>query len=248
MKNHLPMARPLGARGDQKRSHLVGSHKMRDALNVETRDEGPTAIAIDIDPRVVALYAQPLSFRLDLQQVFETKKEARQAHPCVKAGSKGPQGLECVYTPDFLVELTNPVPLIVESKSDKEIEKRQADMERRKKVLSKLGYRFLVIPNSTFDPKGFHQNLVDTRDALRSLANRDCSVVIEIAGKVVNRFSAPFALGEVWSEIQPISDIHIAVAGGLVGYDLRAGKLSRDTKMWPAHGELAHLQILPLEN
>ena len=189
-----------------------------------------------------------MSFRLDLEQVFDTKEEARKAHPCVKAGSRGLMDLECVYTPDFLVELVSPVPLIVESKSDDEIQKRQADMERRKKILSTLGYRFLLVPNSEFNAKGFHQNMVDIRDALNSLKKHDCRLRLESLDRLIEPRSEPFELGEIWDEVQPISEIHLAVASGRLAYDLRGGKLSRFTTLWPANGELTHLQILKLEN
>lgn len=246
MKNHIPMARPLGVRGYQKRSYTIGTYKMNDALSVETSNEGPTAIALDIDPRTVALYAQPLTFRLDLERVFDTKAEARKAEPRIKSGSVSESGLECCYTPDFLVHLGEPVDLIVESKDDKEIEKLTDVLERRKQILSSLGYRYLVVRNSTFAVKGLHQNIVDVRDALQRLSKRDCKAQLAAMEEVVAGFSDSFALGEIWDLVQPISDIHKAVATGLVAYDLRSGKLTRDTEVWPAYGDLTHLQLLPL--
>ena len=246
MKNHIPMARPLGVRGYNKRSYDVGTHKMNDAIRVETSNESPTSIALDIDPRTVALYAQPLTFRLDLQRVFDTKSEALRAEPRVKPGSVSESGLECCYTPDFLVHLGEPVDLIVESKDDKEIEKLTAALERRKQILSSLGYRYLVVANSEFAAIGLHQNMVDVRDALRRLSTRDCKVQLAAMEEVVARFSDSFALGQIWNLVQPLSDIHKAVATGLIAYDLRSGKLTRDTVVWPAYGDLTHLQLLPL--
>lgn len=57
MKNEDLMARPLGKRGQQKVTYLVGSNTNDGDLKVESELEALTALALDIDPRVLSIRA-----------------------------------------------------------------------------------------------------------------------------------------------------------------------------------------------
>lgn len=139
------MARPLGVRGHQKSSNLVASYKLAGEMFVETADESTTMLALDIDPRVLRITPQPFTVRLDLGQMFSTRSEAVRAEPRAPLRTVGSAAVdERIYTPDFSVVLTNPVPLAVESKSSLEIDKIAAALTRRERVLNDLGYRLLT--------------------------------------------------------------------------------------------------------
>jgi hypothetical protein len=241
------MARPLGVRGHQKRSYLVASYKAKGEMFVESGDEHTTMLALDIDPRVLDIVPQPFTVRLDLQKVFATRSEAVKAEPRVPIKVVSGKPIEeRVYTPDFLVQRTTPTQLLVESKSSIEIAKIAAALERRRLVLNNLGYHYLVVSSTEVEPKGLHTNLVHMRDAMRYRSkNETQSILAGLTELVVNR-GAPFAYGEIRSRTTDLA-LYLALVSGVVGCDLRGGNLGVNTMIWPAHGDLAHLQLLSLE-
>lgn len=168
MKKDSTMARPLGVRGHQRPSYLVASHKENGEMFVENGHESTTRLALDVDPRTRGIVSQPFTVRLDLQQAFPTRSEALKAEPRERMKLvSGEAREERVYTPDFLVTLTHPTPLVVESKSSTEIEKISAALARRERVLNNLGYRYLVVSSTELEHQGLHSNLVHMRDAMQ---------------------------------------------------------------------------------
>jgi hypothetical protein len=241
------MARPLGVRGHQKRSYLVASYKTQGEMFVETGDEHATMLALDIDPRTRHIVPQPFTLRLDLQKVFPTRREAVKAEPRVrlKAVSDVPVE-ERVYTPDFLVTLTSPTPLVVESKSSIEIAMITAALARRGLVLNNLGYRYLVVSSTEVEHQGLHTNLVLMRDAMQFRSENETQPILDGLIKLVANRHAPFPLGEIRGQTTDLA-IYLGLIAGVIGCDLRSGRLGIKTLLWQAHGELTHLQLLNLE-
>ncbi|MBA2960515.1 MULTISPECIES: hypothetical protein [Ramlibacter] len=112
------MARPLGLRGDQRRTEMVASITMGHELRVESPLEASTARALDIDPSVKVIKPQPLTIRLDLLKVFPTKKAALAAYPAVppREDREDPDDVY-VYTPDFSVSGTLGTKVLIECKT-----------------------------------------------------------------------------------------------------------------------------------
>jgi hypothetical protein len=241
------MARPLGVRGHQKRSFLVGSHKANGEMFVETGNEHTTMLALDVDPRTRDIVPQPFTVRLDLQKLYPTRSEALKAEPKgrIKLVSGEPRE-EQVYTPDFLVTLTHPTPLVVESKSSIEVEKIQADLKRRGLILNNLGYRYLVVSSAELEHKGLHSNLVHMRDAMQFRAKNDTQPLMDGLAKLIANRYAPFHFGEIRNQTSDLA-LYLGLISGMVGCDLRGGHLSVNTQIWQAHGDLEHLQLLSLE-
>lgn len=241
------MARPLGVRGHQKRSFLVASHKANGEMFVETGNEHTTMLALDVDPRTRDIVPQPFTVRLDLQKLYPTRSEALKAEPKgrIKLVSGEPRE-ERVYTPDFLVTLTHPTPLVVESKSSIEVEKIQADLKRRGLILNNLGYRYLVVSSAELEHKGLHSNLVHMRDAMQFRAKNDTQPLMDGLAKLIANRHAPFHFGEIRNQTSDLA-LYLGLISGMVGCNLRGGHLSVNTQIWQAHGDLAHLQLLRLE-
>lgn len=241
------MARPLGVRGHQKPSILVASHKMGGEMFVETPDESTTMLALDIDPRTRSITSQPFTVRLDLEKVFSTRSDAIKAEPrghIQKVDALPVQ--EQIYTPDFLAELTSPIPLVVESKSALEVGKITDALARRGRVLNSLGYGYLVVSSSEVDHHGLHSNLVHMRDATKYRKHNDTRLLLDGLIKLVSGRRTPFLLGEVKGLVPDVC-IYLGLISGVIGCDLRSGHLGVGTKLWQAHGDLAHLQLLNLE-
>lgn len=241
------MARPLGVRGHQKRSFLVASHKANGEMFVETGNEHTTMLALDVDPRTCGIVPQPFTVRLDLQKVYPTKSEALKAEP--KARIKlvaGETGEERVYTPDFMVTLTHPTPLVVEAKSSTEIATISVALARRGLVLNNLGYRYLVVSSAELEHKGLHSNLVHMRDAMQFRTKNDTQSLLDGLAKLIANRHTPFHFGEIRDQTSDLA-LYIGLISGMVGCDLKGGHLSVNTQIWQAHGDLEHLQLLGLE-
>jgi hypothetical protein len=242
-----PMARPLGVRGHQKRSFLVASHKANGEMFVETGNEHTTMLALDVDPRTCGIVPQPFTVRLDLQKLYPTRSEALKAEPKgrLKLVSGEPRE-ERVYTPDFLVTLADPTPLVVESKSSTEIATISVALARRGLVLNNLGYRYLVVSSTELEHTGLHSNLAHMRDAMKFRAMNDTQPLLAGLAKLIADRHAPFHFGEIRNQTSDLA-LYLGLISGIVGCDLRGGHLSVNTQIWQSHGDLSHLQLLKLE-
>lgn len=241
------MARPLGVRGHQKRSHLVASHKAGGAAFVESPDESSTMLALEIDPRVVSITAQPFTLRLDLTRVFPTRSEAVRAEPRVRLSPvEGDAQLERIYTPDFLAELTTGQPWILESKSATEVQKIAPALARRGSVLNELGFHYLVVPSTDVADRGLHVNLVYLRDAMKYRRDNDVTALLDELVGAVDTKQDEF----VWAELKgvvPDLSMYLGLVTGVIACDLRSGHLCVRTVLRKSYGDLAHLQLLKLE-
>lgn len=243
-------ARPLGVRGHQRKSRLIAVNKSDGAMFVESRHEHITALALDIDPRTKHISPQPFTLRLDLERLFATKKEALKATPRISkkrrdAGST--YKIESIYTPDFLVELSSPTPLVVECKTGFQAKKLQVELIRRGQILSNLGYRYQVISTEQLDYKGLHVNLVNLRDAIHYPPNEEIKQgYLGALERFASRRNGPFPASEI-RRIVPDQVLYLGLAYGVIACDLRSGHISNETIVWRAYGDLAHLQLLNLE-
>jgi hypothetical protein len=240
------MARPLGMPGQQKRPELIGSQKMGHELRVESALEALTALALDIDPRIKTIKAQPFTARLDLMKWFPTKSEALAARPSVPPRSEreDPESV-FVYTPDFCVTSIHPDDLAIESKPEAELDSINSEVVQWRAALNNLGFRFLVVTDRDLDAPGLRSNLVNIRDALQALSVGKGRTQLALLEAALPRLGKNFALADVRSHA-PDSVILLAIAAGLLACDLRAGHLGRSTVLSPAYGDLSHLQLLDL--
>lgn len=247
MKKDSTMARPLGVRGHQRPSYLVASHKASGEMFVESGHEHTTMLALDIDPRTRDIVSQPFTVRLDLQKAYPTKSEALKAEPRVRMKLVGGElREEQVYTPDFLVTLVHPTPLVVESKSSSEIEIISAALARRELVLNHLGYRYLVVSSTELEHKGLHRNLAYIRDAMKFRSKNATQSLLDGLTELVKGRNAPFPFGDIRGQTSDLA-LYLGLISGVIGCDLRSGYLGVNTTIWQAHGDLAHLQLLSLE-
>jgi hypothetical protein len=242
------MARPLGVRGHQKRSHLVAGQKLGGAVFVETQDEIVTLLCLEVDPRVKSAAPQPFTVRLDIEQVFATRSEAVQAAPRQRPQAvTGDTPPEQIYTPDFLAELVTGEPWVIESKSTAAVSKTTAALQRRSDVLNRLGFHFLVIPGEELQARGLHANLVHLRDAMRLQQQGGAGELLRQLETVVAAQPEVFDLGAIKAAL-PATAIYLGIVNGLIACDLKSGNLGTPTKLWRAHGDLSHLQLLKLES
>ncbi|KQR60936.1 hypothetical protein ASF94_17225 [Acidovorax sp. Leaf160] len=213
---------------------------------VETADESTTMLAIDIDPRAVSISPQPFTVRLDLEKIFATKAEALKATPRARPERiDGEPPLERIYTPDFLVGRTNPVPLVVEAKSAAEVARIGEALARRGRVLNNLGFHYLVVPSTEIEHRGLHANLVHMRDAMKYRRDNDERPFLDDLIKQVDGQDGKFLLGDIKGAVSDLC-IYLGLVSGVIACDLRSGNFNVNTVLWQAHGDLSHLQLLQL--
>ena len=246
-------ARPLGVRGHQRKSRLMGANKADGAMFVESRHEHITALALDIDPCTKHIAPQPFTLRLDLERLFETRKEALKATPRISKKRRdvdSPHKIESIYTPDFLVELTTPTPLVIECKTDSQIIKLQVELARRKQILNNLGYRYQVVSTDQLNQKGLHVNLANLRDAIHYPDNEVKQGYLGVLEMMISRRNGPFLVSDLRKVVPEMPDIalYLGLAYGVIAFDLRSGHISNNTTIWKAYGDLSHLQLLNLES
>ena len=239
------MARPLGVRGHQKRSLLVASVTMGRELRVESELERCTALALDVHPGVSQLAPQPFTARLDLEQLFPTKKAALLAYPPIDP-EEGLDGQpERLYTPDFAA-LAGLSQYAVESKHSSRLEGLAEPLSFRRSVLDRLGYRFITVTELDVGHPGLAGNLVHLRDAMNYHGKNDTRAESESLACALSQRSEPFLLQEIRGQVSDLG-IYLGLARGVIACDLRQGSLGIKTQVWPAHGDLAHLQLINLE-
>lgn len=244
MNRRSGMARPLGVRGHQKETHLISGNKVTKYCPVDGPNEGNHLLALDLDPRTVLITPQPFTVRLDIKQKFRTKAEAQRAEPRIRWTSvDGHKPLERVYTPDFQVDCTTPVPLVIEAKSQREIERIKALLVRREEVMNHLGFHYLVVPNEDINQKGLRVNLVHLRDACKFRKENNARPYIESLQNLLDNRQEHFHWGEFKGKVSDLT-LYLGLVCGVVACDLRSGPFSANTKLWQCHGDLSHLQLL----
>jgi hypothetical protein len=249
----MTAARTLSKRGFQKRSLQIGSQKMNAAMFVEYEAEAAVALALDIDPRVQAFFPQPFTLRTDLAQVFDTREAATSARP--RAMSRQTQDaaaaaglLEVIYTPDFEVELQDdPVSLVIECKRERDVGDAERFTQSRRSILRDLGFRYILVNASAIDVPAFTSNVRQVRDALRHLKQHASDDARSRMLSALTTVPQKFTAGDLRAAGAADTDLHIAVALGMVAYDLMGGPLTVTTPMWLAEGDLRHRQLLSFE-
>ena len=237
------MARNLGKKHRKTKKLRVPSVTMGVGLYVESNLERTTLLALDIDPRVNHISSQPVTIRLDIPRAFPTQSEAKKAYPPVNTvGSKD----SLIYTPDFCAGCHLPSQLLIEVKYQADLSGMATDIERLRRIIPRVGYRFVVVTDVHVGHKDLHLNLIDIRDAVKHL--RDCGAkaereaLLNAIGSRQGKFSYDSLIPRL-----PTNLIAIGLACGIIGCDLRAGKLRGRTMVWPAYGDLSHLQLLDLD-
>jgi hypothetical protein len=239
------MARPLGLKGQQRRTELVPSITMGHELRVESSVEALAAVALDIDPRVTSIEPQPFSIRLDLLEIFPTKKAAQEARPKVpaRADRKDPEQ-DCIYTPDFRVGCGG-TSFVIECKLAHEEERIAAKLEQWRSGLSAFGYSLLCVTDDDVQTPGLHFNMVCIRDSLQALDRGGHGPLAPVLAHI-DGCNGPLTVGALQA-VFPDYLIQMGIASGALGCDLKSGVLGPTTALWPANGDLSHLCVLDLE-
>ena len=240
------MARPLGLKGQQRRAELVPSITMGHELRVESNVEAITAVALDLDPRVASIEPQPFTIRLDLSQIFPTKKAALEARPKVlpRAERDNPDE-DYVYTPDFLVRNSAGAALLIECKLAHEEERVAPKLERWRSALSVFAYPLMCITDEDVGTPGLHFNMVCVRDATHAL-HRLGTEVLGTLLEQIGAWEGALTVGALRTKF-PDHVIQMGIAAGALGCDLKAGVLGPSTELWAADGDISHLCVLDLE-
>jgi hypothetical protein len=242
------MARPLGKRGHRKKAFLYGSVTMGHELYLESHLETMAARALDLDPRVRAFHAQPFCITLDGSAVYPTQGSAfASLQPAPLRDLAGATGSPLLYTPDFLVELASSLYVLVEVKEESELVWLGEEMEQKTQAAKAAGYRMIVVTDQHVGQPGLESNLATLRDATKALRTQGVSAELRQLAQAAAGHDDVFTWQQLARDF-PAHVLQMGIAGGVLGCELRRGMVGRNTPLWPAYGDLSHLQLLHLDD
>jgi hypothetical protein len=85
------------------------------------------------------------------------------------------------------------------------------------------------------------------RDAMQYRSKNETQTLLVGLNKLLANRRDPFPFGEIRGQASDLA-LYLGLITGLIGCNLRGGHLGVNTMIWQAHGDLAHLQLLNLEN
>lgn len=224
--------------------HFASSQKGGGIIAMESLGEKAFSRVAAIDPRVRAIFAQPLTIDVVTGEFLETKEALAAARALRPAGSVKVRE----YTPDFKLILVDGRIVFVEVKDETATydEGYERKLEAASRLCRQRGYLFMVV----FLPKQACSPLLHNANLLSRAYMRIEDLTAE--GVMPDAFdpevgAEPLTLSKVAEMVGlPFRDSFTLLAAGLIGADLAQEVLGPRTEVWPAYGELTHLELIPL--
>ncbi|MBI6630735.1 hypothetical protein [Pontibaca salina] len=226
-----PVARRVHKRGLIKKAHFVSPNKCPGVIQCESRLEASGAIVMGLDPRVVLLRPQPVTFDLDTGRIYASR-EAMDKECAAPARRRN------IYTPDFEAHFTNKK-AFVEFKHSALIKMRPKTLELPS-VLRRFGYR-LIIVDETYLPEVFVQNMRLLSPLLNaSLADADRE-------RIACASRQPVQIRMLLEDELTHHSILSLIAQGRLVCDLMGSRLSGGTRVVWSEEVPRHLMHLPFD-
>lgn len=225
-----PVARDVRKKGQQKKAHYSSAGRAH-LMQMESRLETSGAVAMGLDPRVLSIRSQPMTFDLVTGRVYPSVKALHDARKLYR--------LRCLeYTPDFEADLGG-TKVLVEVKQRALINLNSKVLEYPS-ILARYGYRLIIL-----DEKILAENYVRNIRLLniaRSVRPRPKAAPAEIVATCGEACS----YGQLLAAGVDEADLQTAIAVGHLTFDIRGSRLDHDTIIVAAGDTAAHLKELPL--
>jgi hypothetical protein len=230
--NEPTPARVIHALGLQKKVNLLSGAKLIGVNQLESMLETNIAIAGEVDPRVVNIETQPLTFDLNTGREYALRSDIQtEVH---ERGYK-----PWIYTPDFRFTLSDGTQIFLEGKGARWLEKHQ-DFEGVIAAVRGLGHKIVLVTEAFF-----------SKDLVRNL--RLLKPLVTATGELLEWPHLQLLEG------QPVSAKHLLLENsmtqrqlflglltGLFHCDLSAAPLGPKAMIGFGNGETSHLEVLPL--
>lgn len=225
-------ARTIYKRGLQKKENRQASRKATGIVVTESLGESIIVVAAEVDPRVRRIFPQPMTFDLHTGEAYPTKTALTEA-------VHGTRYKPWVYTPDFLFELVNGQTVFVEGKHSRWL-RGNPEFSRVAAAMEQLGHRLTLVTETMFT-RAHHRNL----RILRALPDRRLEPTKREL--IETQFSRSVSFGQAqWSFGLTRGEVYAALFDGLLATDLSVAPFSDRTKLVRVHGNVSHLEVLPL--
>lgn len=224
-------ARVIYAHGLQKKVNLISGRKITGVNQTESMLESNIVVAAHVDPRVIKVEAQPLTFDLRAGREYASKSELNSLQQ--------PTGYKpWIYTPDFRVTLRDGSRVLVEGKHTSWLDQ-NPDFERVLIAVGDLGYRISLITEALFS-----SNLVRSLRLLKPLAGAQYETlappVLDLAA------DGPVQAAKFLSSGMSQRSLLLALLSGRLRFNLAAQPLGPGTWIEKGDGSTSHLEVLPL--
>jgi hypothetical protein len=212
----------------KKARHITGP-KLNGRIKVEGSLESVLCMVLMIDPRVVEIRPQPVTFDLNSGRRFETRESAQ--------SSRGDRGYRPrIYTPDFAAKLSSGEEVFLEAKhsvllaSDESISARPGE-------LAEFGERLIIVTDELL--------WKPLRHNVRHL-KRELSVSVG-KGSTLQDIEQPCSISELITRRRvPQSEVLRALLLGHLKTDIVDQRIDLNTVVAPASGNTSHLEVLQI--
>jgi hypothetical protein len=230
--NEPTPARVIHALGLQKKVNLLSGTKLIGVNQLESMLETNIAIAGEVDPRVVNIETQPLTFDLNTGREYTLRSDIQtEVH---ERGYK-----PWIYTPDFRFTLSDGTQVFIEGKGTRWLEKHQG-FENVIATVHGLGHKIVLITEAFFS-----KDLVRNLRMLKPLVRATEELLAwphlhKLNGQPV---SAKHLLLE---NSMTQRQLFLGLLSGLFHCDLSAAPLGPKAMIGFGNGATSHLEVLPL--
>ena len=224
-------ARRIHKRGKMQKASFLGGRKLNGMVQTESRLEASAIFAALMDPRVIRIWPQPVTFDLNTGEFAAKKEELVEKH-------RGTDYRPRLYTPDFRLLLKNNVAVFLEIKHSRLLE-RTPEVAEVTELLANLGFPLIIISEDVL------WGAVDQN--ARLLYPYSCEPMQpDVLETLLSRCSDPMRIDELLFETNLSQrEVLQAIARGHVACDLQSARLGPQTVIWTAVNE-SYLEMLPL--
>ncbi|WP_370161006.1 hypothetical protein [Limimaricola soesokkakensis] len=224
-------ARTIHAHGLQKKVNLISGRKISGVNQTESMLESNIVVAAHVDPRVIKIEAQPLTFDLRSGHEYASKSELH--------ALKQPRGYRpWIYTPDFRVTLRDGSRILVEGKHTSWL-KQNPEFDRVLIAVGDLGHRITLVTETLFS-----SSLVRNLRLLKPLTgSRDETLGPSVQGL---KAGGPVRAAKLLSSGMSQRSLFLTLLSGRLRCDLAAQPLGPSTLVELGDGSTTHLEVLPL--
>jgi hypothetical protein len=228
-KSH-PVARDVRKKGQQKKVHYSSAGRAH-LMQMESRLETSGAIAMGLDPRVLSIRSQPMTFDLLTGRAYPSVAALQDAQKLY--------GFRCIkYTPDFEADLGGSK-VLVEVKHRALINRTPKVLEYPN-ILARYGYRLILLDDHILEDTYVRNlRLLNNARSVRPFPRTAIADTVAACGNAAS-------YGDLLSAGVAEGDLLTALALGHLTFDIRYARLNFDTVISADGDTAAHLKELPL--
>ena len=224
-------ARRIHKRGKMQKASFVGGRKLNGMVQTESRLEASAIFMAMMDPRVIHIWPQPLTFDLNTGEFAANKEDLVEKY-------RGSGYRPRLYTPDFRLLLKSKAAVFLEIKHSRLIE-RTPEVAKITELLANLGFRHIIISEDVLWGAVDHN--------ARLLYPYSCEAMQPVALEtILSRCHDPLKIDKLLFETNLSQrEVLQAIAHGHLACDLQQARLGAQTVIQTAVKE-TYLEMLPL--